>query len=85
MKKIGIFGGTVDPIHNAHLKIAAAARAQLGLDFVLMMTSGNPPHKQNKSILDAKIRHIMVKRAVCCADGLVPFDFELNKDKHCYS
>lgn len=85
MKKIGIFGGTFDPIHNAHLKIAAAARAQLGLDFVLMMTSGNPPHKQNKSILDAKIRHIMVKRAVCGADGLVPFDFELNKDKPCYS
>lgn len=85
MSKIGIFGGTFDPIHSGHIGVALAAKEQLGLDYVLMMTSGNPPHKTQKKVLDAKIRHIMVKKAVAEYNGLVPFDFELKKKEPCYS
>ncbi len=45
----GIMGGTFDPIHNGHLKLAACALDQFRLDEVLFLPSGNPPHKQRRS------------------------------------
>ncbi len=43
--KIGIMGGTFDPIHNGHLSIARAAFGQFGLDRIWFLPNGNPPHK----------------------------------------
>jgi nicotinate-nucleotide adenylyltransferase len=40
-----IFGGTFDPIHNAHLTVAREALQRFGLDYVLFIPAGNPPHK----------------------------------------
>ncbi len=48
--KIGIMGGTFDPIHNGHLEIAKAAFKQFDLDRVWFMPNGNPPHKALASI-----------------------------------
>ena len=48
MKKIGIMGGTFDPIHMGHLILGEKAYEQLGLDKVLFMPCGNPPHKRNR-------------------------------------
>ncbi len=47
-KKIGIMGGTFDPIHLGHLILGEKAYEQFGLDKVLFMPSGNPPHKRNR-------------------------------------
>ena len=47
-KKVGIMGGTFDPIHIGHLILAESAYQQFGLDHVLFMPSGNPPHKQHR-------------------------------------
>ncbi len=47
-RKIGILGGTFDPIHVGHLILAERAYYQFGLDEVLLMPSGNPPHKRNR-------------------------------------
>lgn len=47
-KKIGIMGGTFDPIHMSHLIIAEAAYEQLKLDEILFIPSGNPPHKKER-------------------------------------
>lgn len=47
-KKIGIMGGTFDPIHMSHLIIAEAAYEQLKLDEILFLPSGNPPHKKER-------------------------------------
>ena len=43
--RLGIFGGTFDPIHNAHLAVARAARDRFALDRVLVIPAANPPHK----------------------------------------
>lgn len=48
-RRKGIMGGTFDPIHNGHLKLAACALDQFRLDEVLFLPSGNPPHKQGRS------------------------------------
>ena len=85
MSKIGIMGGTFNPIHFGHLKIASCAKSEYHLDKVIFLTSGNPPHKRNKEILDAKIRHIMVKRAIDGIDGFVASDYEVNRKEYSYS
>ena len=85
MSKIGIMGGTFDPIHFGHLNIASRAKSEYHLDKVIFLTSGNPPHKRDKNILDAKIRHIMVKRAIDGIDGFVASDYEVNRSEYSYS
>ena len=85
MCKIGILGGTFNPIHKGHIEIAKRAKAQYGLDKVIFLTSGNPPHKQDVQILDAKIRHIMVKRAIADIDGFSACDWEVNRTEYSYT
>ena len=85
MSKIGIMGGTFNPIHSGHIRIAHAAKSEYHLDKVIFLTSGNPPHKQNEAILDAKIRHIMLKRAISGIDGFEPCDYEVNRSEYSYS
>ncbi|EGT3614975.1 nicotinate-nucleotide adenylyltransferase [Clostridium perfringens] len=64
MKKIGVIGGTFDPIHIGHIYIAYEAYKELELDEVIFMPAGNPPHKRNKDITDEIIRYEMVKKAI---------------------
>ena len=85
MRKIGIFGGTFNPIHKAHIQIVSSAREQLKLDFVIIMTGGNPPHKDNDLIYDGKIRHLMVKKAIKDIGFLIPCDYEINRSEYSYS
>ncbi len=85
MRKIGIFGGTFNPVHNGHINIAKTAKDSLGLDFVIMLPSGNPPHKKGEDLLDAGIRHIMLKLAVKDIDGLIPCDYEVKREEYSYT
>ncbi len=61
---MGIFGGTFDPIHVAHLAVAEAARDTLGLDRVLFGPAGEPPHKLARTITPAEHRLAMVEAAI---------------------
>ncbi|MDO5718571.1 MAG: nicotinate-nucleotide adenylyltransferase [Tissierellia bacterium] len=62
--KIGIFGGTFDPIHQGHLIMASIIYDEMGFDKIVFIPSGNPPHKTNKKITDEKIRSEMVRKAI---------------------
>lgn len=64
-RKIGISGGTFDPIHYGHLIIAEEAREIYGLEKILFIPSGNPPHKTGCCVTPAKYRYDMVHMAVC--------------------
>lgn len=85
MIKIGILGGTFDPIHCAHIALAKTALSQYDLDRVLIMTGGNPPHKRDRIITDAKVRHEMVKLALMGEDGIDAFDYEVAKTEYSYT
>jgi nicotinate-nucleotide adenylyltransferase len=61
--KIGVFGGTFNPIHFGHLRAAEEAREMLRLDKVLFVPSGNPPLK-SMDLADAGQRYEMVRQAV---------------------
>ena len=64
MTKIGIMGGTFNPIHYGHLFMAEHAYEQMGLDKVLFMPSNNPPHKNNSLIISNEHRSHMVELAI---------------------
>ena len=61
---IGIFGGTFNPIHNAHLRIAEEARDQYGLSCVIFVPAADPPHKPRGRQLPFRHRLAMVRLAV---------------------
>lgn len=63
-ERIGIMGGTFDPVHNGHLVIAKSAAEQLGLQRVLFMPAGNPHFKLDQQVSSARDRAHMVKRAI---------------------
>jgi nicotinate-nucleotide adenylyltransferase len=63
-QRIGILGGTFDPIHNGHLVTAETAREQFALERVIFMPTGIPPHKQKDRITDFWHRHLMLVLAV---------------------
>ncbi len=64
LKKVGILGGTFDPVHNGHLAIAEEARAQLELEEVLFVPTGQPWMKADSSITPARHRVAMVRLAI---------------------
>ena len=62
--RLGILGGTFDPIHFGHLLAAEETRVTLGLDRVLFAPAGDPPHKQGYPILPIAHRLVMVRLAI---------------------
>ena len=64
LKRVGLFGGTFDPIHYGHLRAAEEARLLLPLDQVIFIPAALPPHKQHESLSDPRHRLEMVERAV---------------------
>lgn len=85
MKKIGIMGGTFDPVHNGHLLIAENAYEQLSLDEVRFIPTGRSPHKQGKQITDGVHRLRMVELAIADNPAFVTDDRELRSDALSYS
>lgn len=75
--RIGILGGTLDPIHLGHLDAALAARAALSLDRVVVMPSRVPPHRQHQPLASRYHRFAMAALAVNGLDGLAVSDMEL--------
>ena len=74
MTRLGIFGGTFDPPHIAHLILAAEAHSQLSLDRLLWVLTPTPPHKHEREITPLVDRLPMVQSAID-----VDPDFELSR------
>ena len=64
MRKIGVFGGTFDPIHLGHLAVARDAADQLGLEVVHFVPAARPPHKPDDDVSPAEHRVRMVALAI---------------------
>jgi nicotinate-nucleotide adenylyltransferase len=60
----GVFGGTFDPVHMGHLAVAQEAADALGLERVLFVPAGEPPHKPGRTITAARHRRAMVELAI---------------------
>lgn len=84
-KKVGIMGGTFDPIHNAHLALGECARVSLALDEVWFMPAKDPYFKKKKNVTPAKLRAEMTSLAVCGRKGFEMSDFELLRDGETYT
>jgi nicotinate-nucleotide adenylyltransferase len=79
VEKIGILGGTFNPVHTGHLLIAQAAREQYGLERVLLMPCYKPPHKNVAGLAPATDRLAMVRLAVRGDPGLGVCNLELER------
>jgi len=64
MRRIGIFGGSFDPVHYGHLLLAENAREQARLDRVFFVPAGLPPHKQGHPMASAEHRVAMLQLAI---------------------
>ena len=78
--KIGIIGGTFDPIHNGHLIIAENSRKTFNLDKVIFMPAGIPPHKRDKDISSNLHRYNMTLLAINSNQYFLISDLELKKE-----
>lgn len=79
-KKIGIFGGTFNPIHFGHLRAAVEIREGFGLDAVYLIPSASPPHKDHAHLAPAADRMAMVRGAIEGHPGLRSSDLELRRE-----
>jgi nicotinate-nucleotide adenylyltransferase len=62
--RLGIFGGSFDPVHYGHLLLAECCREQRALDRVLFLPTAVPPHKQGRTLSDAQARVEMLELAI---------------------
>jgi len=83
--RLGIFGGTFDPVHVGHLLLAEACREQCRLDEVWFVPCGQPPHKQPDVPADGTLRAEMLELATAGDPGLVVSRIELDRPGTSYT
>ncbi len=84
MKKLAIFGGTFNPIHNGHLHLVQGFRERLGIDSVMLVPSLVPPHKAAEDLANANDRLAMCRLAAQ-PHGLEVSDIELHRKGPSYT
>ena len=84
--RIGIFGGSFNPIHNGHITLARQLRELAEVDEVWLMVSPQNPLKQGRTdLLDDRLRYLMTRIALHCEKGMVVSDYELRLPKPTYT
>lgn len=83
--RIGIFGGTYDPVHTGHIETAGSVFAELGLDKLFMVVAADPPHKHDPRRTPAHLRLKMLEAAVGGEKGVIPSDAELKRQGPSYT
>ncbi|MGL5934971.1 MAG: nicotinate (nicotinamide) nucleotide adenylyltransferase [Cetobacterium sp.] len=82
--KIGIYGGSFNPIHNGHISIARLVLKELKLDKLLIIPVGSPSHREN-SLIDGSIRIKMCEIAFENDEKIEVSDLEVNSEKLSYT
>lgn len=85
MPTVGVFGGSFNPPHVAHLIVAETVRDQFGLDQVLWIPNYSPPHKSNGDLAAAADRFAMTAEAIAGYDGFGISDIELSRGGTSYT
>jgi nicotinate-nucleotide adenylyltransferase len=83
--RIGVFGGSFDPVHFGHLIAAECAREQAGLDRVVFVPAAAPPHKPGRILADGKQRLEMLVLAISGHDAFVVSTLELDRGGTSYT
>jgi len=83
--RLGIFGGTFNPIHMAHLRCAEEAREALRLERVLFVPAASPPHKRGVDLAPARDRLTMARLAIRGNPGLSVCSVEIDRPGRSYS
>ncbi|NBI05714.1 nicotinate-nucleotide adenylyltransferase [Senegalia massiliensis] len=85
IKKIGVMGGTFNPIHIGHLMIAEQSRKKFNLDKVIFIPTGSPPHKDERKLANSLDRYIMTILATSNNNNFIVSDIETNRDGTSYT
>ncbi|MDP2647304.1 MAG: nicotinate-nucleotide adenylyltransferase [Desulfobacterales bacterium] len=85
MNRIGLFGGTFNPIHFGHLRSALEVQEGFGLDRIYLIPSAFPPHKETVGIADVKDRLEMIRLAAAAHPGFFVSDVELQRQHLSYT
>jgi len=83
-KRIGVLGGTFDPIHNTHLDMARAAMESARLDTVLFVLSARPPHKRDDTVASPEQRLDMLEAALEDEANFAACELELHREGPSY-
>ncbi|MEO8274755.1 MAG: nicotinate-nucleotide adenylyltransferase [Thermoanaerobaculia bacterium] len=83
--KIGLFGGSFDPIHEGHIEPVLAAQRELGLDRVVYLPTAAPPHKPERKFAPAVSRFAMAELALLDRADFVVSDHELTLGRPAYT
>lgn len=83
--RIGLFGGSFDPIHRGHVEPVLEVSRAVGLERVVYLPTAQPPHKPDQSLAPALARYCMVELALLEHDRFVVSDFELLQDRPAYT
>jgi len=82
LKGIGLFGGTFNPLHNGHLKVAQDVKAEFNLERIYFIPSAVPPHKGTEGLADVKDRLQIIKTAMSPGNGFTVSDVNLSTFKN---
>ena len=85
MRRLGVFGGTFDPVHNGHLAAAVNARRALSLDLVLVTPARDPWQKQDRELAPAHDRLAMLEAAMAGVEGVEVSRLELDRPGPTYT
>lgn len=84
-ERLGVLGGTFDPIHEGHLYVARSVQKIFRLSKILFVVASTPPHKPPKTLVDFAHRYAMVSLATAGEPFFVPSPIELEPDASPYS
>ena len=85
MKRIGLFGGTFNPIHMGHVQVIKEVKEKFGLDKIFLIPSAFPPHKETEGIIDGLDRIEMIRLAFSDDPDFVVSDVELKRSGFSYT